>query len=244
MALVGARRPASWAGLVAVLLATGCGDSRSPPFGETANAEIYDPVEDRWTPAGAISVPRGFSAGLIVGGRPLVLGGDGDDESDAVDEFDPLTGMWTTTPSLLGYRAAGVATVLSDGRPWIGFGERNLLGTPVSEIGDVEENWVASDPPEVADTPTFAAIAALDGGHLVVGGASDPNRPPTRSGLVLVWFLGDDGTLREGTPLPSPRLRHTASELPDGRVLVVGGTEEPSAVAYHPPRPRLEPRET
>jgi len=74
-------------------------------------AEIYDPVSGRWTITGNLITGRlwDHKAALLANGKVLVAGGgiSGDDYCDGIDSaelYDPATGQWSPTGSLISTR--------------------------------------------------------------------------------------------------------------------------------------------
>src|SRR5262245_14684326 len=74
-----------------------------------------------------------------------------------------------------------------------------------------------------------------DGRVLVVGGQSDANAPNTALNKATAYNAQSD-TWTEVAAMSAPRSGHTATLLPDGRVLVVGG-EQSAGGAPAAPRP-------
>jgi hypothetical protein len=158
---------------------------------ESASAELYDPGSGRWTETGSMHAPRGLghSAALLRDGRVLVAGGDlvalGHPPQSTAELYDPATGAWTETGSMLVARSGHSATLLPDGKVLV------AGGTAYNGNG----GWHASKKAELYDpaTETWSstgsmgfgradATAALlpDGNVLVVGGV-DPDHPDRQS---------------------------------------------------------------
>jgi hypothetical protein len=101
-----------------VLVAGGGSDEY---LASVSSAELYDPRTGRWTPAGNMSIARNRStATWLLDGSVLIAGGylagAGEPHSTATTErYDPNTGLWTLTASMLGPRARHTAVLLADG---------------------------------------------------------------------------------------------------------------------------------
>ena len=102
------------------VLATGGqepGDNGAP----VASAELYDPRTGEWSATGSMIAARsGHTATLLADGTVLVAGSWGQDgvaNADASAElYDPITGTWSATGSMVEPRSGHTATLLRTGR--------------------------------------------------------------------------------------------------------------------------------
>ena len=76
-----------------------------------------------------------------------------------------------------------------------------------------------------ANRERFTATALADGGALIAGGCSDYDGCAAIFDSAEVWDP-DTETFDPTGSLAVARRTHTATALPDGRVLVVGGSED------------------
>jgi N-acetylneuraminic acid mutarotase len=189
------------------------------------STEIYDPTSNTWSPGPSLPSPRtGHAATLLPDGRLLVVGGNGtSDPLATADLYDPLVNRWSSTNPMSTARSTLSSILLKDGRVLAIGGVPVVSGPPIAELFNPQlETW---SPAGSSTEPTFyygAATTILkDGRVFICGGA---NQTLNGDGLV-VGYVYDPTADRwvTTTPMVQGRVSHTASLLPDGRVLVAGG---------------------
>jgi hypothetical protein len=206
-----------------------------------------------WSPSGPLITKRGdHTTVLLKNGLVLAVGGvDGiggifSNNPTSTELYDPVTGSWTSTSSLITGRAYHSMTLLADGKVLVVGGDNPAKGNLDSaEIYDPATpaalSWTAAGN---LTTARYSHTATLlqDGRVLVVGGF---NLLPGQSvGAVLssaeiydpVTGWSATGSLVKG------RYAHTATLLIDGTVLVAGGgdaagNDVATAEIYHPTGP-------
>lgn len=159
-------------------------------------------------------------------GRALVIGGWVNGRASATIElFDPATGHSTAGPTMRGPRSSPTVVSLADGRILIagGYDGRALRGD--AEIFDPATNVLIPAGPLV--TPRGGATGTLlaDGRVLIAGGgdAESGNRHALASAEL---FDPASGRFTATGSLQQRRYKHGAVALPDGDVLVIGGSDE------------------
>jgi len=190
---------------------------------------LYDPKNERWSVTGSLDTPRAFhTATLLENGKVLVVGGleeanwwdYGYRPLDTVELYDPDTGVWSFTGNLNTAVGSHTATLLQNGKVLV-------LGEGSAELYDPDTGEWSSTGPLIHYRARIEHTATLlpDGKVLVAGGSGVVDEVsysfPLRSSELYdpdteTWsFAGDFNT---------PRGSHTATILPDGKVLVAGGT--------------------
>jgi hypothetical protein len=194
------------------------------PTGWLPNAETYDPATWTWTVTGSLHTARsGHTATLLANGRVLVVGGTNSGgwlpTHYGVEQYNPDNGAWTVPPAscslchpasspfppALDSRATGhlhversqhTATLLGTGKVLV-TGGQCANGTTTTNITEL------FDP-----TTGFWSLWPVLGRNC----KSCHLAPPTSD----AWDL-------PAGHLHTPRYGHTATLMPDGTVLVVGG---------------------
>ena len=161
-----------------VLIAGGSGRSSTDPL---TSAELFDPQTGLFSATGAMLKPRSFyTATRLADGRVLLAGGylplNGQARYylDAAELFDPPTGRFSATGSLIIPRDGHRAIRLADGRVLIVGGEisdgTQVTYLPQAEIYDPQSgNFSLSGTLGAARTEPAVALLA-DGRVLIAGG--------------------------------------------------------------------------
>jgi hypothetical protein len=167
---------------------------------------------------------------LLQSGSVLILGNI---SSPVTQIYNPATGLWSPTGSMLTQRDSVASATLKDGRVLVVAGETMPPGGALSvrlasaEIYNPATGvWSAagaSSSPRVRHTAT-----TLNDGRVLVTGGLDANGKSLASVDI---FDPATSTWSAGAPLPVSLSLHSATLLADGRVLVVGGFNTTSFVA-------------
>jgi hypothetical protein len=181
-----------------------------------------------------MNAPRvDHSATLLLDGTVLVVGGDSYPntglERFPVERYDPGTGTWSATESSVGIGHGQTDTLLPDGRILF---DGNSLYDPSTESWSSTLNCCfGSDHPDTYGGGGTVTLLA-DGHVLRAGGLGRvPNTEPglsTKSFALPTAALYDPvgGGWRATGSMHGGHVDATATLLPDGRVLIVGGSTE------------------
>jgi len=210
--------------------------------GGPASAQLYDPVSGKWSATGPMVAPyAGHTATRLLDGKVLVSGLNGDGDTPSAELYDPSSGTWTATRAMSTPRG-GTYTLLPDGKVLV-TGGYSPPGGPSAELYDpISGTWALTGN---MITPRFGHTATLlpNGKVLVAGGKIPADGRVCRSeSTPSPVCLGDpiasaelydpqSGAWSATQGMVAPRASHTATLLPDGRVLVAGGEGDASTSA-------------
>ncbi len=201
-------------------------------------AEVYDPSTGTWSVTGSFNSLRGrfdYSLTPLQNGKVLAAGGsDTDDFGSALTNaelYDPNTGTWSVTGDLNTGRNGHSATVLPDGNLLIAAGHGfpcsggfcySTVNTSAEVYNPATGTWNYTG--SLSRRSNHTATLLPNGQVLVVGGWN--------AGYDVGRFITLDtaetydpatGRWTSIANLNSARYFHTATLLPNGKVLAVGG---------------------
>lgn len=225
-------------GRVLVVGGTAPAGDGSNRFDSLSSAEVFDPAQKTWTTVSSMAEARnGHTASRLADGSVLVVGGARPvhHHLSSVERFDPVANRFASSAPLARGRWLHDAVVLHDGSVVV-LGGRSNQGAleasaprPGAPIDGVERFDVAANEwrtgPSLTEPRQRTAVVAIGNRVVVFGGQS-----ALMSTNYVEWW---EPQAPQWTPLSSnlsvPIAGHTASLLPSGDVLIVGG-EPPSAV--------------
>jgi lipopolysaccharide export system protein LptA len=168
----------------------------------------------------------GHTATLLPNGKVLIAGGFNGSYLASAELYDPTTRIFTQTRSMVAARSGHAATLLNNGKVLLAGG----VGTGWTFLADAE----LYDPA----TNTFAATGAMttareshtatllkNGNVLIMGGHKGRRSAITIYSSAEIYSPAN-GTFSYTGNLTVRRHKHDATLLADGRVLIIGGSDE------------------
>lgn len=224
-------------------LATGVGITRhftaTGTFSDGSVADVTASATWSAQTSSIASVNHGAAIGLAPGATSITAN-IGSVSAGAI--LVVSTDTWSAAPQMPTERVAGhTATVLADGRLLVLGGVKSTGGTAAAGVFDPATSTWTSVAPMGTLRSSHAATLLADGRVLVTGGST------VSSGAAQGYVNNASAEIYDPVantwtatpPMSVARAHHTATLLPDGKVLVVGGENasylvEGSAEVYDP----------
>jgi N-acetylneuraminic acid mutarotase len=196
------------------------------------SAELYDPDTGMWSITGSLNVARSVhTATVLQDGKVLVAGGitgsvSGEFASNTAELYDPASRTWSLTGNLNVGRDWHTATLLHNGKVLVAGGASGM-NNPITNTAELYDPatgiWSTA---RALNMTRFLHTATLlqNGKVLIAGGCSDGDCEFAPNSAELY-----DPNLADWSPADSPKVgreSHTATLLPNGKVLVAGGALE------------------
>ncbi|WP_129576710.1 MULTISPECIES: kelch repeat-containing protein [Sorangium] len=204
-----------------VLIVGGYGGS-----GTLGSAELYDPLLNAWTSAGSMTAVReDHTATRLLDGRVLIAGGYAGSGTyvSTAELYDPTNNTWGPAGTMGTGRRNHTATLLSSGKVLIagGYTSGSTYLASAQLYNPANNTWTSAGTMG-AQRKYHTATQLPNGNVLVVGGSNSVGNLSS----VDIYDAVNNTWLPplSAQPMSVARSSHTATQLLDGRVLVVGGS--------------------
>lgn len=180
----------------------------------------------KWSLTGSMNNGRdSHTATLLPNGKVLVAGGIGAFIGDSsrlisAELYNPDTGSWTNTGSLSQARFLHTATLLPNGQVLVAGGEPSLAS---AELYSPDTGSWSPAKPLIQGRMCHTATLLPNGKVLVAGGYDDYYLSGSYEIATAELYDPVTGDWSPTGLLSQARAYHTATLLPNGKVLVVGG---------------------
>ncbi|HWO00687.1 MAG TPA: kelch repeat-containing protein [Blastocatellia bacterium] len=188
--------------------------------------EIYDPSSNRFVEGSKMSERRiGHTATRLPSGKVLIAGGFNGDYLQSAEVYDPSTGRFSPTGRLTVPRSEHLAVLLNDGRVLLVGG----VGGGYSFLASCE----VFDPATGRFSPTGSMTMPREGhtatllknGKVLITGGHQGRREAMTVYSSAELYDPSIGRFTTGGEMTVVRHKHAAALLPDGNVLIVGGSD-------------------
>ncbi len=189
--------------------------------------EVTNAAGDTEIEQSNLSYGRGSaSAVLLQGGRVLIAGGFNGKYLSSAEIFDPGTGAFSTTGSMSSAREGFTMTLLPSTGKVLVAGGYNGDWLDSAELYDPSKGSFAYTDSMSVSRRNHTATMLADGKVLLTGGDSyDSSSSATTTEDSAELYDPSDDTFTDTGSMTVARTNHTATLLPNGKVLITGGID-------------------
>ena len=195
---------------------------------------LYRPSSNTFTSAGKISAGRtGHTATLLADGRVLIVGGQEDQWThlDNVVIYDPARASvdpWQSANPLPAVRGGHAAVKLGDGRVGVIGGQGETGGSPVDYDSIVifdpgTGTWSTPALSTLKQKRYYHTATLLQNNKVLIAGGVQSGSEVVWLDTLEIWDPSTGSVTASAAKMSQGRAYHTASLLPTGKVLLVGG---------------------
>ncbi|MGH7601828.1 MAG: Kelch repeat-containing protein, partial [bacterium] len=192
-----------------------------------ATAEIYDPDSKTFTPTSTMNATRAnHGATLLPNGKVFIVGGystAGGGDLASAEVYDPATGRFTPTGPMSMAREGGGAILLKNGKVFVAGG--GLAGTPSAELYDPATGSFAPAG-SMTTARTAHTMTMLQDGRILICGGHHGRRSTIVIHASAEIYNPTTDTFTATGDMTTRRHKQDAALLPNGQVLINGGSDE------------------
>jgi hypothetical protein len=186
----------------------------------SATTEIFDPATYHFTYSGSLHIARcGQTATLLNGGKEVLITGGNNDRPHlaSAELYDVASGQWTRLPDMHAGREGHQAVLLNNGKVLIIGGTddaRNAM-----ELYNPATRQFEQGP--TAPVNCSGTVITLGDGRILIAGGSEAHQLTNKA---MVYDPASNHFTRVGD-LSIVRYKTAAALLPDGRAILIGGSD-------------------
>jgi hypothetical protein len=195
--------------------------------GGLSSTELFDPKSKTFASLSDMTTARAsHTATRLPDGKILIAGGFNGEYLRTAEIFDPATNKFSPAGSMVTARSGHVATLLNNGMVLLAGGTgTGWTFLAEAELYDPKTDRFTATGRMTTERESHTATLLNDGRVLITGGHKDRRANITIYASTEIYDPAN-GRFTAAGDLTVRRHKHEAVRLADGRVLIVGGSDE------------------